>query len=188
MGMCAGLLVASVPLLGGNLRHLGALRIRHGWLLLVALAAQVLVITVYPHTDHTLAAAVHLATYAAAGYVIWCNREVPGLLLLAAGAAMNGITIAANGGTLPASPDALRAAGFTPHPHEFANSGMLGHPHLSWLGDNYVTPAVLPFRNVFSLGDAVVLLGAAVLLHGVCRSRPARVLAHLHGRPRAAVS
>jgi hypothetical protein len=38
------------------------------------------------------------------------------------------------------------------------------------------TPSFLPFRNVISLGDIVVLVGGAVLLHVVCASRLGRPL------------
>jgi hypothetical protein len=185
MLMCAGLLAASVPLTGGHLGRLAALRIRHAWLLVVALAAQVLIVNVLPSMNHVLAAVIHVTTYAAAGWVIYRNRAVPGLVVLAAGAAMNGVTIAVNGGTLPANPAALRAAGWTNHTGDFANSGAMAHAHLSWLGDNYVTPAALPLRNVFSLGDVVILLGAAILLHAVCETRLARLsaLARRRGRP-----
>lgn len=175
MLMCAGLLVATVVLTGGRLGRLAELRLEHAWVLLVALAAQVLVVTVAPTMNHAAAAAIHVATYAMAGYVIYRNRSVPGLVVLAVGAAMNGVTIAANGGTLPASPAALRAAGWVEQAGGFENSGTLAHAHLAFLGDNYVTPAYLPLRNVFSIGDVVILLGAAILLHAVCGSRVSRL-------------
>jgi hypothetical protein len=183
--MFAGFLVATVVLTGGRLSGLASLRLKQAWLLLVALAAQVLVITIAPTMNHVAAAAVHVATYGLAGFVIYRNRSVPGLVVLAVGASMNGVTIAVNGGTLPANPAALRAAGWTNHTGDFANSGAMAHAHLSWLGDNYVTPAALPLRNVFSLGDVVILLGAAILLHAVCETRLARLsaLARRRGRP-----
>jgi hypothetical protein len=62
-------------------------------------------------------------------------------------------------------------AGFPVDPAEFKNSGVVADPVLAWLGDIAATPAWLPFRNVISIGDVVVLIGAAVLLHVTCRSR-----------------
>ena len=64
---------------------------------------------------------------------------------------------------------------------------MVADPVLPWLGDIAATPAFLPFRNVISIGDVVVLVGAAVLLHVVCRTRVHRVLRTqgLHSRPPA---
>jgi hypothetical protein len=177
MVMFAGFLVATVVLTGGRLSGLASLRLKQAWLLLVALAAQVLVITIAPTMNHVAAAAVHVATYGLAGFVIYRNRSVPGLVVLAVGAAMNGVTIAVNGGTLPANPDAVRAAGWAEQAGAFENSGALAHAHLAFFGDNYVTPSYLPLRNVFSIGDVVILLGAAILLHAVCDTRVARLCA-----------
>ena len=59
---------------------------------------------------------------------------------------------------------------------------------LPWLGDVMATPAWLPFRNVISLGDIVVLVGGAVLLHVVCASRLGRARHTRVRRPQAAPS
>ena len=53
----------------------------------------------------------HLATYVIAGVFVAVNWRIPGLLIIALGGAANGITIALNGGTLPASASALEMAG-----------------------------------------------------------------------------
>lgn len=172
-----GLLALLSPALsGGRLRRLADLSFRASWLLVAALAAQVVVIEVVPGAGHTLLAAVHMATYAVAGWFVWLNRRVPGLWLVAAGAASNGLTILVNGGTLPASRSALATAGVHLKPGEFVNSGVLAHPHLGFLGDVFAVPAGLPLANVFSIGDVVIVLGVAWAAHRVCGSRlvPAR--------------
>lgn len=161
---------ASGPLLGGRARRLGELRLRRAWLIVAALAVQVLITDVIPDGPVGLDVALHLATYVAAAVALWANRRLPGLLVLAAGAASNGITIALNHGTLPASRSALVAAGEAVGGPGFANSGVLRHPVLPWLGDVAATPAWLPFRNVISIGDVAILLGCAVLVHATTRS------------------
>ena len=167
-----GLLAVLSPVLaGGSLRRLGDVRFRHSWVVLVALAAQVVVISIVPEGDHTLLSAVHLATYAAAGVFVWLNRAVPGLLVVAVGAASNGLTIALNGGTLPASRSALERAGLRLDQQEFLNSGVLEHPRLGFLGDVFAIPESLPLSNVFSVGDVVIVLGVAWGAHRICRSR-----------------
>ena len=114
---------------------------------------------------------------------------MPGLLLIALGGGTNAAVIALNGGTLPANADALVEAGFSPDPAEYKNSGVVDDPVLAWLGDIMATPSWLPFRNVISLGDIVVLVGGLVLLHVVCDSRVGRMLRRaaleslLAGRP-----
>ena len=139
--------------------------------MLAALAAQVVAISVLPGANHTVLSGVHLATYAAAGAFVWLNRTVPGLLVVAAGAASNGVTIALNGGTLPASQTALERAGVHLTPGEFLNSGVLEHPRLGFLGDVFAIPEGLPLSNVFSVGDVVIVLGVAWGAHRICRSR-----------------
>lgn len=159
--------VLSVPLSGGRYARLAELRVRGVWLVLLAVAAQVLVLetAVLPLTA---AAAVHVATYGCVGVVLWLNRRVRGLWLLASGAALNGVTIAVNGGTLPASPGALAAAGVEPD-GVFVNSGELDGARLWWLGDVFAVPAGVPLANVFSVGDVLVVVGAVWVAHAAAR-------------------
>ncbi|HEY3632010.1 MAG TPA: DUF5317 domain-containing protein [Jatrophihabitantaceae bacterium] len=177
------LIVASVPLLGGRLSLLSTIRIKYSWVILVALAVQVLITVVVPgRAPHAVLVAAHVATYVMAGYVVWVNRRLPGLVVLGFGALLNAVTITLNDGTLPASPRALAAAGIKIDPHEFNNSGAVHHPVLAFLGDIMATPRWLPFPNVISIGDVIILVGAAMLLHGVSRSIAGRQLARFMPR------
>lgn len=160
-----------VPVLGGRLSRLGELRLRHTWLLLLALGLQVLVISVVPRAHAGLLAVVHVGTYVLAAGFVWRNRAVPGLVLLGVGAAANGVTIALNGGVLPASAAALERSGFVVDPGEFTNSGVLPDPVLPWLGDVFWVPASWPLSNVFSIGDVLIVAGLAWLAHRTCGSR-----------------
>src|SRR3954454_10603325 len=171
LGLCALALVLMTPLWGGALGRLTTLKFRGVPIVLAALVLQVAVITVWPSMPHAIAVGGHLVSYAMLGAVLWMNRALPGMWLIALGVAANGITIAVNGGTLPASAHALRAAGIQLRPG-FDNSGVVAHPHLAWLGDIMVTPAWLPMRNMLSIGDLLLLLGAAVLVVVTTR-RPA---------------
>ena len=110
----------------------------------------------------------HVLTYGGALAFLWLNRRVPGALLVGAGAASNGLTIALNGGVLPADPDAVVRAGERPggesrvEAGDFANSAVVADPVLPWLGDAFAWPAPLPLANTFSIGDVLVLLGVVV--------------------------
>lgn len=103
----------------------------------------------------------HTLTYAAALTFLWLNRRVPGALVVGAGAASNGLTIALNGGVLPADPDAVAATGRV-ETGDFANSAVLEDPVLPWLGDIFAWPAPLPLANTFSVGDVLILLGVVI--------------------------
>jgi len=170
MGAVALVVVLGVALAGGDLRRLAAVRLRSAVLLPLALALQVLVVNVVPGAPRAFTVGVHLGTYLMAAAFVWRNRSLSGLPVLAAGAAANGITIALNGGTLPASAAALRFAGLQEDPTVFTNSGPLAHPRLPWLGDVFAVPAGFPLANVFSVGDVLILVGIALVLHRVCRA------------------
>ena len=174
MALLAGLLVATVPLFGGRLRALAHVRIRSLWLIGGALALQVLAISVVPTWPHAVLVGAHLVSYVMAGWFVWLNRQVSGLPIVALGGALNAVTIAVNGGTLPASRSALATAGIHPVAGDFNNSGVLAHPHLAWLGDVIPVPASVPMANVFSVGDLLILLGLAYGLHHLCGSRLVR--------------
>ena len=165
-----------VPLLGGRLGRLAGLRLQRTWLVPLALGLQVLVISVVPQAPPGLLAAVHVGTYALAGAFVVANRAVPGVVLLGLGAACNGVTIALNDGVLPASARALERSGFTVDPGEFTNSGVLTDPVLPWLGDVFWVPASWPLHNVFSIGDVLIVAGAAWGVHRACGSRWPRSL------------
>jgi len=139
----------------------GLLLHRWRWPLLIwaTLALQVVVIEV--PLPGTLAPVLHVATYVAALGFVWANRALPGVWILAAGVASNGITIALNGGVLPASPAAVAAAGLDPS-MAFANSAIVGDPILPWLGDVFAWPAPLPLANTYSVGDVLIAAGILV--------------------------
>ncbi|MDP9466365.1 MAG: DUF5317 domain-containing protein [Actinomycetota bacterium] len=174
------LLLVTVPLAGGRLSRLAALRVHGVGFIALALTLQIVMASVLPvlipGAPRALLVALHVTSYAIIAWALWLNRAVPGLLLIALGGGTNAGVIALNGGTLPARPAALAEAGLRVDPREFANSGVVDDPVLAWLGDVMATPSWLPFRNVISLGDVVVLIGSAVLLHVVCASRLGRVL------------
>jgi hypothetical protein len=167
-----GMLALLSPILaGGRLRRFGNVRLRHAVVLPIALIAQVVIVEVIPEANHAALSALHVATYVAAGWFVWVNRAIPGLWIIALGAASNGITITVNGGTLPASRSALSTAGIHLKPGEFLNSGVLAHPHLSFLGDVFAIPDRFPLSNVFSIGDTLIVIGVFWAAQRICGSR-----------------
>ncbi|HEX4432379.1 MAG TPA: DUF5317 family protein [Frankiaceae bacterium] len=166
----AVVLLLTVPLAGGKLSALARIRLRGKWLVMAALGVQILITGALQSWPHGVLVALHLASYGLIGIAIWWNRRLPGLLIIGLGGLMNGVVIALNDGTLPASARALAAAG-TDLQKDFNNSAVLAHPVLAPLGDVVATPAWLPFRNVISIGDVIALVGVAVLVHTVCESK-----------------
>ena len=165
------LAILSPVLFGGRLAGLAQIPLRAVWIPVAALLAQVVIIEVVPGASRVVLEGVHLATYLAAGLFVLLNRRVPGLMIIAVGALLNGVTIALNDGTLPASEAAQRLAGIEPTPGEFINSAALPNPVLPLLGDIFAWPAPLPLANVFSLGDVVIVFGAFYGAQKICGSR-----------------
>ena len=166
------LIILSVPLTGGRLRHVLDLRLRSGWLVGTALLCQTLIISVLPTTvPRMLAETIHIGTYGMAVAFLWRNRRIPWLWLVSLGGGLNLTAIVANHGVMPASQWALTAAGMADQAG-FANSAVVHHAVLPFLGDVFPIPSGLPLANVFSVGDVVLLVGAALLLHSVTRHGP----------------
>lgn len=182
MIIVAAFLVAllSVPLCGGKLSQLALLEVRAGHLVLVSFILQTIIISFF-HDDipHWLAQGVHLYSYVLALAFVIVNRRVRGLLVLAIGAAANTAAIAANGGVMPASAWAQRTSGLIVD-KGFANSDVVSGARLLPLGDVMAVPSGWPLANVFSIGDVLLVVGAAVIMHVQCGSALVR---HRAGPP-----
>jgi hypothetical protein len=165
------LLLVTVPVAGGRLSRLEALRIRGLPFAVAAFAIQVLLVTVVPEGDETLHRIAHIVTYGLVGACIVRNLNIRFMWLVAAGGLLNFVAIAANGGVMPASASALRTAGLDPASGEFANSDLVHDANVAILGDVFAIPAGWPGANVFSVGDALMVLGAFLVLHAATSSR-----------------
>lgn len=99
------------------------------------------------------------------------NVRVPGLALVAIGAAANLAAIVANGGYMPASPAALGS--HVPDGGGYSNSVVLSDPALAPLTDIFALPDWLPGGNVFSIGDVLIGLGIAAAIVVQMRRRSA---------------
>jgi hypothetical protein len=158
LAACAIALIS--PLLAG--RWSAALLLhRWRWPLLIWTTLLVQVVVVEAPLPGALAPVLHVVTYLIAVGFLWANRGIPGILLVAAGAVSNGITIALNGGVLPASASAVAAAALNTDA-AFANSAVVAHPILPWLGDVFAWPAPMPLANTFSVGDLLVAVGVVL--------------------------
>lgn len=158
-------------LLGGRLEALGAIGFRWAPLAIAGLLVQVLLFS------EPVAAVVgsagpplYVASTAAVLVAVARNLRIPGMALVLAGAASNLAAIAANGGVMPASPDAVAALG----PAEdagFSNSVVMTDPALRPLTDIFALPSWVPFANVFSIGDMLIGLGVVAVIALGMRAR-----------------
>jgi uncharacterized protein DUF5317 len=165
------LLIVTVPLAGGRLSRLEEVHIRGLPLVLVAFALQVVLVTVVPEGSETFHRVAHLFSYGLAGACIVRNLDLRLLWVVAVGGLLNFVAIAANGGVMPASRAALESAGLDPASGQFANSDLVRNAHVGFLGDIFAIPSGWPGANVFSAGDALMVLGAFLVLHAATGSR-----------------
>jgi hypothetical protein len=159
--------------LGGRLDRLGTIRFRWAPLALLGLAVQIALFS------DPLAGVVGDAGppiyVASAGLVLLAvlrNLDIAGLPIVALGAASNFLAIVANGGSMPAHPDAVAViGGVSPD----SNSTVTTDPVLGPLTDIFALPAWVPFANVFSVGDVLLGIGIAVTIAiGMRTGAPAR--------------
>jgi hypothetical protein len=162
----AGLLVGR--LLGGRVGNLEHVRFAWWPLALAGLAVQ-LVLFAEPVAQRVGAEGpvIYVASTLVVLVALLRNLSLPGLAIVALGALLNLVPVVANGGAMPSSPEAwlaLNGVAELPVSH-FSNSVLIGPgTHFPYLGDIFVWPRPLPLANAFSIGDAVIALGAIVFL------------------------
>jgi hypothetical protein len=166
---CLILVLAHGLMPGSDLRRLGKIHLRHTWLVWLALADQIVVISLLPDLG-AVSDGAHLASYGLAALFALLNNRSAGTWIIGLGGLCNLLAITANGGTMPATASALKASGWRPTPGHFANSAALPNPRLVPLGDVFSTPSWFPVHSVFSIGDVVIVVGVALFLHSTCRS------------------
>jgi len=175
---------------GGSLdgvRRIG--RIRYLPLLILALLVQIAIFSPLLGRQpliHDIGPYLHIATILTSFLVMTRNFHIPGMPVIAFGAALNALAIVANGGYMPSPEDALRESGQYEHVHiteeeratddyvqtnsTVANDGT----NLRFLGDVIPIPEAIPLANVVSLGDIFIDLGAAIAIIRVMHLGKAR--------------
>ncbi len=170
------LAVLSVPVAGGRLSRLLDLHLRFTWVLLLGLLIQVFIISIVPGaSDDWLHRALHLGTYGLGFLWLAANPSFPWRWILTIGGALNFLVIAVNGGVMPASESALLQAGEKVG-EAFTNSTAVEGARLAFLGDVFTVPSWVPFGNVFSIGDVLIVVGGFLMVHAACESRIGRLL------------
>lgn len=158
LGIAAGLLA------GGRPAGLSAVRFRWSWVFLSGLLVQVVLFNdAVTARVGDLGAPIYVASTALVLLAVLANRAIPGMLVVALGAASNLAAIIANGGYMPASAAAMEALGKAPKT-VYSNSAVMPDPALAPLTDIFALPAWLPWANIFSIGDVLIGLGVVLVI------------------------
>lgn len=179
LGLVAGLLTR------GNLAALGTVKVRLWPIALAGLAFQALLFSSpLASVVGKLGPSLYVVSTTLVLMALVVNLRQPGFWLIIVGAVANFTVILANGGQMPASPDALAALMGAPilPTTDFSNSviAVPGTP-FSFLGDLFVLPRPFPFANIFSIGDVLIGLGGAWFIVATMHGHRARLV----GRPAA---
>lgn len=173
--------LAIAVLIGGDVRRLSQLRVRHVELLLAAFAVKVAVALL--GTAHAVIAVNAARPLNVIGavlllLVVWFNRKLPGAWLFGLGLALNLLVIVSFGGRMPvllpqdADPDspllALLRGGLDPL------HVPLQHPQGLWfLGDVFTIPSLGGHASLVSVGDLLMAAGVAWLIIRCSQRTPA---------------
>jgi len=172
-------LLAAV-LLGGRIQNLASIKIRGSWLVFVVLLIQIVLFTRPPKWLNPWVETLHICSYVLMAFVLLANLRLPGMKLIALGAGSNFLVITANYGYMPVPFDHFSGL----FPREAAVMAAIGHYNNSamitegtrfwWLGDIFFVPRPIPFANVFSVGDVILLVGLFVFFLGIMREKTGR--------------
>lgn len=170
--IAAGLLLGRV--LGGRMRNIEHVRFAWWQLALAGLLVQ-LILFADPIQERVGAEGpvVYVVSTLAVLVALLRNLRLPGLAVIAVGAILNLIPILTNGGYMPSSPDVWRElTGTAAVPVAYYTNVALIGPDtwFPFLGDIFMFPRPLPMATAFSLGDAVIALGAIVFLVSAMRT------------------
>jgi hypothetical protein len=155
--------------LGGRASGLANIKFRWGMLAVAGFAVQ-LVLFSGPVSERIGDAGpvVYVASTALVLAAVLANLRLPGMALVAIGAASNLAAILANGGYMPASHSAAAVGpdGIV----VYSNTRVIAAPALEPLTDVIVLPAWLPFTNIASIGDLLIGAGIAIVIASSMRA------------------
>ena len=168
-GLLAGVLTR------GSVTALGSVKVRLWPIALIGLAFQALLFSSpLAAVVGKLGPSLYVISTTLVLMALVVNLRQPGFWLIILGALANFTVIVANGGQMPASPDAFAALNGVPvvPTADFSNSVIAGpNTPFYFLADLFVLPRPLPFANVFSIGDVLIGLGGAWFIVAVMHGR-----------------
>jgi hypothetical protein len=174
IGLLAGLLA------GGSIGRLADLRIRLAPLAVGGLLFQLLLFSPPLGTmlakDLPIGPGLYVGSTLVVLAALIANIGRPGFKFILIGAALNLFAVVANGGVMPASPDAWASLhGMTGVPQDVVTNSTLASAatRLAVLGDVFAVPRSLPFANVFSVGDLLIAIGGGWFIARTMSARPA---------------
>ncbi len=157
----------------GRVKHLASLRLRHLWLVSVALLLQLAIFPLFSERPLLPYAttALHFLSYGLIFLFLFLNHHVLSFAPIGLGSFMNLLVIIVNGGYMPSSLTALERSGAQEVVAHLLKNGVYGNvilmsgaTRLNILGDFLYLPGSRPFAAAFSIGDLLLALGLIWLI------------------------
>lgn len=153
---------------GGSFARLARIPFRYAWLVPLAFLLQILIFSSsFEVWRGDITPWLYLLSILLLILAVALNLSLPGMKLLGLGLLLNLLVIMANGGRMPASLEGLAQAGLVERAEAIRAVGsssnlvaLTGETRLPFLADIFFLPPWFPLRNVFSLGDVLIGLGA----------------------------
>ncbi len=149
------------------------IEIHFGWLAVIAVAVQLIVIYVGFGKAEEFRRFVFPASYVLLIAFVILNRRRLGFLVIGGGMVLNFVAIVSNGGLMPISPSSMEKAGLGDELAKLEVGDAVPHTknvlleesdtHLQGLTDRLTWDSPGPFP-VFSVGDAIIAVGLVVIL------------------------
>lgn len=170
LALLLGLLLGVIT--GGKITNLLLIQFRWPWWVVVALVIrEATVFTPLSRIDgiQYVYAAVVVALIA---WMLWNVNRLRGVIVVAAGTALNLLVILANGARMPVSPSSAASLVERGHIGQYIVMGR--GTNLSWLGDWIAVPG--PLGATYSPGDLVVGIGIGIVaFYATRRPHPAKI-------------
>jgi hypothetical protein len=180
MAFIVTLVCIAALLRGGSLRNFANLPLRWIPLAIGSFVLQLMIFTPFRKTPLIAVWTTQIYVLSMALLVVWValNWRIPGMAFMAAGLLANFAAIVANGGYMPVSPESAgyagRIASYASEGLPVANNSLVTDSQVRlWpLTDILALPSWVPFANVYSIGDILLTIGAAVLCYRTIRRSP----------------
>lgn len=162
---------------GGSLKRLAEVPFKHGWVAFIAIGLQV--VAIYGQRLESVTPILFLVSYALLIGLIVLNRHLVGIPIVGIGLGLNTLVIAANGGYMPVTAEAVERAGLTHLVRTLeAGTRVLGakdiilpraETRLWFLGDVFILKG--PWPTIFSVGDVLLAVGIMIFFqHAMCQA------------------
>jgi hypothetical protein len=169
---------------GGSLSRLGEVNFRWWWLVPALALTQSLTIRLLHSASRFnlwhLRPLLMIVSYVILWGVVFWNRRLPGMWIVLLGVTLNLIVIAANGGYMPITPEALARIGAGSAAYQMPSETVIrgskdvllrrNEARFWMLGDVLIIPEPFPRPTAMSVGDLMLAVGIFVFVINTMRA------------------